>query len=419
MARLERRRICWITLGTLVATLLFVAAVAWYRGAAIQMQPSEHLAHVVQLEQASVDQSTVQPLGWSLAILGRDHEVRRLHFFPALGPRSPALDVDKLELLIVPWKQAIERIAANHRIVMIMENHFVSKHREFIGATLETCRDAGFTHYAAEAIGPMDKSLAKRGYPTSQTGFYTSDPRFGNVLRRALGLDLTVLGYDFRSTTHEAREEHAAAALAELLQKDAGARLLVHAGHAHVLKYETKLGERWLASRLWQKTGIEPFTIWQWSSGQDAHDYAEIVRVLKGRGVSLDEPVLLMPPPPIDCGLRDSPYGLASVDAMVIHPPDESVAPAERTPLFPDRMQRIAGRWTSDVWPVVVSAYKHGEPINAVPLDQIMLREKEDRFVLWIPARESYEIRVFNSQGVLKSRVETNANWITVRLANE
>jgi hypothetical protein len=82
-------------------------------------------------------------------------------------------------------------------------------------------------------------------------------------------------------------------------------------------------------------------------------------------------------------------------------------------------MERIAGRWTSDVWPVVVSAYKHGEPINALPLDQIMLREKEDRFVLWIPARESYEIRVFNSQGVLKSRVETNANSITVRLANE
>jgi hypothetical protein len=48
-----------------------------------------------------------------------------------------------------------------------------------------------------------------------------------------------------------------------------------------------------------------------------------------------------------------------------------------------------------------------------------MLREKEDRFVLWIPARESYEIRVFNSQGVLKSRIETNANSITVRLANE
>ena len=163
MARLERRRICWITLGTLVATLLFVAAVAWYRGAAIQMQPWEHLAHVVQLEQAGVDQSTVQPLGWSLAILGRDDEVRRLHFLPAVGPRSPALDVDKLELLIVPWKQAIERIAANHRIVMIMENHFVSKHREFIGATLETFRDAGFTHYAAEAIGPRDKSLAKRG----------------------------------------------------------------------------------------------------------------------------------------------------------------------------------------------------------------------------------------------------------------
>ena len=54
----------------------------------------------------------------------------------------------------------------------------------------------------------------------------------------------------------------------------------------------------WLAALLWEKTGIEPFTIWQWSSQSGAHDYEKIVGVLKARGVNFDQPVLLMPPPP-------------------------------------------------------------------------------------------------------------------------
>ncbi len=66
-----------------------------------------------------------------------------------------------------------------------MEDHFVSKHREFIGATLPAFKAAGFTHYAAEAISPSDVFLAQRRYPTSGTGVYASDAQFGNVLRRS------------------------------------------------------------------------------------------------------------------------------------------------------------------------------------------------------------------------------------------
>src|SRR3954467_2477641 len=96
------------------------------------------------------------------------------------------------------------------------------------------------------------------------------------------------------------REEYAATKLAALFENNAETKLLVHAGFSHVLKYKTRLSERWLASLLWEKTGIEPFTIWQWSSQLDAHDYDKIVGVLKARGVSFDEPVFLMPPPASD-----------------------------------------------------------------------------------------------------------------------
>lgn len=415
MDRKKRRRIWWIALAS-VAAIVLVAAVVWHRFSTQHLEPWQFLAHVVQVEEAELDRSSLQSLGWSLAILGRDDEVRAIDFWPQFDRPASAVDVGQLDLHTAPWKDGIQKIAANHRIVMIMEDHFASKHREFIGATLPVFKEAGFTHYAAEAIGPLDWALAKRGYPTIRTGLYTSDPQFGNTLRRALELDFTVLGYDFCFTTHDDREAFAATELATLFQQDAETKLLVHAGHSHVLKYETEYGGRWLAARLWDKTGIEPFTIWQWSSSHDARDYAEIVRVLTERGVSLDEPILLMPPPDLGCGLQDSPYGLARVDAIVIHPPDESVAPDKRTVLFPDSMQRLAGVWTGNVWPVVVCAYKKGEPIEAIALDQVMLRPDEPRFVLWIPAGVKYKIRVFDRHGLLGTRVDIEGTSISIGL---
>jgi hypothetical protein len=411
--RMKRRRVRWIVFGALGAVVLAGAA-AYRFFQSHHWEPWQLLAAVEQLEHGGADPTSVQMLGWNLAILGRDDEVREMDFLPQGEMPSSTVAAEDLELIVVPWRSGVEDIAAKHRIVMIMEDHFISKHREFIGGALPAFKDAGFTHYAAEAIGRFDSSLAERGYPNKYTGLYTSDPQFGNVLRRALELDFSVLGYDYGRNSHEEREEFAATRLAELFQQDANAKLLVHAGHSHVLKHKAANGQRWLASLLWEKTGIEPFTIWQWSSKHDGHDYETIVKALKGRGVSFEEPVLLWPPPALDCGLRDSPYGLASVYAIVLHPPDDSVAPAKRTVLFPEGMKRVAGRWTAPTWPVVVSAYKRGEPADAIPLDQVMLRQGETDFVLWIPGGVEYEMRAFDRAGLLKSHVEADGDLMSI-----
>ena len=411
MKRRRIRRIAFL----LLAAILLATVAAYFYSQRIRPEPWQFLAHLEQLEQEGVDQASIQMLGSVLAVLGRDDEVRQMGFHSPGAPGS-TVDAEELKLNVVPWRDGIVQIAANQRTVMIMEAHFDSKHREFIGGTLPILKDAGFTHYAVEAISRFDRALVERGYPNISTGVYTADPQFGNVLRRAFDLKFTILGYDFRFTTHDEREEYAATRLAELFQNNAETKLVVHAGYSHVLKHETTFGQRWLASLLWEKTGIEPFTVWQWSRQHDAHDYEIIVGALKTRGVSLDEPVLLMPPPALDCGLQDSPYGLASVDAIVLHPPDVSVAPAKRTVLFPDAMKRLAGRWNAKVWPVVISAYKKDEPTDAIPLDQVMLRQGEMEFVLWIPDGAEFEIRVFNSEGLLNSSLQSVGDSISVGL---
>lgn len=404
-----RRQIRWGAIVSL-ALLALAAAVMWRLWSGRHVAQWQILHNVIQIEEKGVVDRDVQLLGWNLAILGRDDEVRRMDFHPQF--ELPPLDVDaqQLELHVMPWRDAFKQIADKHQIVMIMEDHFVSKHREMIGAVLPTLRDAGFTHYAAEAIGESAEPLNSRGYPIVGTGYYTSDPQFGNVIRRAIDLRFEVLGYDFRPFTHDGREEFAATTLANVLNRDSHAKLVVHAGHAHVFKHETDLGQRWLASRLWEKTGIEPFTIWQWSDMHDGHEYHVVADALAKQG-DFDEPVLLMPPPTNQSGLRNVP----DVDAILVHPPDQSTAPHRRTVLFPDAMHCISGQWLTRQWPVVIAAYNSGEPANAIPLDQVMLRAGEQEFTLWIPASLTYELLVFNQHGLVDTAADDDRDFVLVR----
>lgn len=103
----------------------------------------------------------------------------------------------------------------------------------------------------------MDRS-PNADIPQSGPACTRQTRQFGNALRRALELDFTVLGHNFRVTSRDDREAFAASELAKLFLAKEDAKLLVHAGHAHVLKYQTEYCERWLASRLWNKSDSEP-----------------------------------------------------------------------------------------------------------------------------------------------------------------
>ncbi len=64
-------------------------------------------------------------------------------------------------------------------------------------------------------------------------------------------------------------------------------------------------------------------------------------------------------------------------------------------------------------------AYKKGEPVNAIPLDQVMLRQNETRFRLWIPNTLEYQIRAFNQHGLLESHVDGSGNSLSVGLVSQ
>jgi hypothetical protein len=239
--------------------------------------------------------------------------------------------------------------------------------------------------------------LKSRGYPTTKTGYYTNDPRFGNLVRTAIRLGFEIDGYDLADNHFDRREEYQAATIAERFNSRPNTMMVVHAGHGHVFKHEVRNVGRYMASRLREKTGVEPFTIWQLSNQLPNAVYPTLIRQLG----PITEPVMLVPPPKqvTEALFPESPVQPA-VDAIVIHPPRIGQEPTDRRTAFTDRTTRVPGVWQGNQWPVVIAAIPDGEPDNATALDQIMLRRGETEFELWVPPT-NYTIRVWNLDGPL------------------
>jgi hypothetical protein len=396
-----RRKSCWMVVGVLSAALIGLAVVA--RQSVWDPSPTSLLRRIVNLEQqAGTDPGMTQELSVMLANCGRETDaeaVPRRGSSGRLSVSDSQSQVDLSKLQPLPWRKTLTEIATRERLIVIMEAHNAPKHRQWIEQTLAILRDAGFRDYAAEGLGESGRSLKQRGYPIASTGYYVSDPHFGNVLRTAIDLDFDLHDYESHGTSYEQREYAQATNLAKLFSENPKLKLVVHVGYAHVLKTPHEPGVKLMAGHLWEMTGIEPYCIWQmWHSPQEGE-----ARQLAALANTESGPVMLVPAP---SGLRDAQFSFPpdAVDALVVHPPSTG-GPAERVHGFQTERRQVAGAWSGSEWPVLIGAFKPGESMDAIALDQVMLRNDERDFVLWVPDG-AYEIRIFGTKG----RMTTNSD---------
>lgn len=161
---------------------------------------------------------------------------------------------------------ALTRASRSAQVVMINEAHHVPQHRALTIELLRSLRRVGFTYLATETLYEADTQLEERGYPTSQTGYYTAEPVYGDMIRIALKLGFRVIPYEAQGITNsDERERGQARNLIErVLKIDPKARLLVHAGYAHIDEAGAdRVGATTMAQRFKESTGIDPFTIEQ------------------------------------------------------------------------------------------------------------------------------------------------------------
>jgi hypothetical protein len=158
----------------------------------------------------------------------------------------------------------IPSLAKSYKAVFLNEAHNVPVTRSLTVQLLQALRAEGFNTFAAETLYHSDTGLQKRGYPTADSGFYTREPIYAEMVREALKLGYKVVAYEADDQYQgDAREAQQARNLAKLFKDDPNTRLVVNAGYAHIQKQGKFLGAQSMAEHFVDDTGIQPLSVEQ------------------------------------------------------------------------------------------------------------------------------------------------------------
>jgi small nuclear ribonucleoprotein (snRNP)-like protein len=204
---------------------------------------------------------------------------------------APASVQDSLSQLIkqnlIPAAKVHEEITEQAKLtnlVMVNENHFMPQHRKFVFSLLPALRAIGYRYIALEALGYKQDSLLnlEGGFPTLDTGFYTREQHFANLLRYA-----KALGFEFVAYESEGSMERELGQAQNLYNKtfglDKNAKVLVLAGIDHILEQPTENGKKWLGALLHEKYNIDPLTISQTHLSQYRRSSKEEISLVEGK----------------------------------------------------------------------------------------------------------------------------------------
>jgi hypothetical protein len=295
---------------------------------------------------------------------------------------------------------AIVKRAATQQVVFINEAHHVPRHRAFTLALLPRLRALGFTYFAAEALFESESTLNARKYPVRAIGFYTNEPVFGELVRTAARLGLRLVPYEAVASSQEARETGQARNLVDrILAKDPRARVIVHAGYAHINESGLLAGAKPMAVHFREMTGIDPLTIDQTDMterGDSLHDdvrYRYIVdhRVLRTAAVLRKGDSLWSSRPGV-------------YDVSVIHPRSvyQDGRPAWLWAVENRRPYTVPENACAPSADCVVEARLVSESNDAVPIDRLRIGSGGTSRTLALPPGE-YVITVRDGTGSLLS----------------
>ncbi len=206
----------------------------------------------------------------------------------------------------------IER-AKKEEIIIINEAHHNPMHRVFTASLLSDLYDNGYRYLGLEALA--DSAINERKYATQQSGYYTKEPAFGNLIAEALKLGFKIFGYEASNGANgKEREIEQAKNIERFVRNHPKGKLLVHCGFSHVFENDYPLWEKAMAGRVKEYLNIDPFTIDQeLYTERGESDYSPLFVNLN----TSDKPIVLLDPKgAVFAGARKP----NQTDIVVIHP---------------------------------------------------------------------------------------------------
>ena len=207
-----------------------------------------------------------QYLSWHQSYLGlHDDAMQSFSIQQGADKQDAPSPLDGDGWRVEPAADTITRLAKDQRAVFFNEAHNAAITRSLTVEMLPRLKALGYTHFAAETLYETDKTLASRGYPNEDSGFYTQEPVYAEMVRTALKLGFTVVAYEAASeAVGDAREKEQARNLHNRVFKDnPEARVVVNAGYAHIVESGKYLGGASMAQHFAKIAHIDPLTIEQ------------------------------------------------------------------------------------------------------------------------------------------------------------
>ncbi|GLQ93723.1 hypothetical protein [Dyella acidisoli] len=272
-----------------------------------------------------------------------------------------------------PAVDAIPELAKNYQVVLLNEAHNIGMTRSLTVPLLSHLYDQGFRYFAAETLMESDTGLQARGYPTHDSGFYTEEPIYGEMVRTALKLGFKVIAYEATSDspTADAREAEQARHLYErVFAKDPHARLVINAGFDHIVKTGVYLGGKSMAEHLAKLTGATMLSIDQTAmyprpgSNSDHPYYTAVMQQEKPK-----EPIVFV-------DSKGKPWSLRpAYDVTVFFPPEklERSRPTWLSLGGLRKMRLVSADGCRDHYPCLIEARYSNEGPDAIPADRLVL----------------------------------------------
>ena len=304
---------------------------------------------------------------------------------------------------------------------MINEAHHVPQHRVFTTRLLAALYRQGYRWFAAETLTAKDTDLNRRGYPTRQTGFYTSEPLYADLVRTALRLGYHVVAYeaegkgdmkpgmsqaDMRRAQDERERGQAQNLIARVFRQDRNAKLLVHVGYGHASRRKMEhAGFRLMGRHFKELSGINALSVDQ-TAMSEAGTAEEENSLYREYAETLTGPVVFMRGrQPDDCFVEGG--AKSGYDVQVFHPrshyaqgrPSWMAFDTGRIPVrLPDAALQAAREQKFVLARVYVPHEWETEAWRAIPIDQIVLEKNKSLPVLML-SPGAYRLQLRTSEG--------------------
>ncbi len=321
-----------------------------------------------------------QYVSWQETYLGLYPEARASFSIKQVAePDDAPSPVGRDDYAAEPAIEALTRLAKDRRAVFFNENHSTPMTRTLTVPMLARLRELGYTHFASETLDSRDRKLQTRGYPVTDSGFYTREPIYGEMVRTALALGFKVVAYEAESDANgDAREREQAHLLVErVLKKDPGARLVVNAGYAHIQEGGRYLNGHSMAFHFRRLTGIDPLTVEQtflFGHTDPAEDHPYYGPAMMATRAT--QPIVYL-------GKDGKPWSLKPdwYDVSVFFPP-EQIEGGRPTWLRLGGLRKpyaITGELCRSEFPCVIEARYANESDDAVPADRFVFGLRDPR----------------------------------------